>query len=152
MAAPLGNRFWEARSSHGRPALYEDPQRLWEDCVEYFDWVDNNPLPASEPVKFNGSGTVMQVPKMRAMTIAGLCNFLQITFQTWQNYKSNKDFLDVVTRVEAIISQQKFEGAAAELLNPNIIARDLKLADKQEVNLSGLGDRIARASKRLEES
>jgi hypothetical protein len=31
-----------------------------------------------------------------------------------------------------VIYEQKFTGAAADLLNPNIIARDLGLADKQD--------------------
>ena len=35
--------------------------------------------------------------------------------------------------MEEIIRQQKFEGAAANLLNANIIARDLGLADKAEI-------------------
>ncbi|SMP36850.1 terminase small subunit, partial [Shimia sagamensis] len=53
---------------------------------------------------------------------------------TWREWrKSRKDLSSVMTRVEQIIRQQKFEGAAAELLNPNIIARDLGLADKKEI-------------------
>ncbi|MDC9826565.1 terminase small subunit, partial [Devosia sp. ZB163] len=40
-------------------------------------------------------------------------------------------------RVDEIIRAQKFEGAAAGLLNPNIIARDLGLADKQELTGKG---------------
>jgi hypothetical protein len=70
---------------------------------------------------------------MRAMTIAGLCIFLDIDQQTWANYRSYKDFFGVVSRVEAIIRVQKFEGASADLLNANIIARDLGLADKSEL-------------------
>jgi hypothetical protein len=33
-----------------------------------------------------------------------------------------------------VILDQKFTGAAADLLNPNIIARDLGLTDKKEVS------------------
>jgi hypothetical protein len=132
MAAPEGNRFWEARASHGRPALYETPDELWSDCVEYFEWVEANPLKATEPVKYAGEGRLMELPKMRAMTIVGLCNFLQIGTSTWADYKKKQDFSDITTRVEGIIFQQKFEGASADLLNPNIIARELGLADKQD--------------------
>lgn len=132
MSAPLGNRFWEARASHGRKALYDDPDKLWSDCIEYFEWVEDNPLPAAEPVKHAGKGELMMLPKMRAMTIQGLCNFLQIGTSTWHDYKQRNDFSEVTTRVEAIIFQQKFEGASADLLNSNIIARDLGLADRKE--------------------
>ena len=44
MAAPKGNRFWEARSSHGANPKFKDPSDLWGACVEYFEWVDDNPL------------------------------------------------------------------------------------------------------------
>lgn len=42
--------------------------------------------------------------------------------------------LAVITQAEAVIYEQKFTGAAADLLNPNIIARDLGLADKKELS------------------
>jgi hypothetical protein len=69
---------------------------------------------------------------MRAMTIAGLCIFLDIDQTTWRDYGTKKDFSRVVTRAEEVIRSQKFAGAAADLLNANIIARDLGLTDKQE--------------------
>ncbi|AVX04227.1 terminase, small subunit [Maritalea myrionectae] len=132
MAAPLGNSFWKARSSHGRKPIFESPDQLEKACQEYFDWVEANPLYEIKP--FNTKGGIVQEPvaKMRAMTIAGLCIFLDIGQTTWSEYKANKDFAGVITQVEDIIRTQKFAGAAADLLNPNIIARDLGLADKKE--------------------
>lgn len=134
MSAPEENQFWRVRSSHGRHPVFSDPEQLWEAATQYFEWVDANPLMASELVKFQGAATLAKVPKMRAMTVGGLCIFLDITRQTWAEYKENKgqDFSTVVNAIEEIIRTQKFEGAAADLLNSNIIARDLGLADKQE--------------------
>lgn len=68
------------------------------------------------------------------MTISGLCIFLDISMQTWLDYKGRKDFIDITTRVENIIYNQKFTGAAADLLNANIIARDLGLKDESKVD------------------
>jgi hypothetical protein len=130
MAAPKGNRFWEARSSHGRKPKFEDAETLWDACLEYFDWVEKNPL--QEGIVHQGKVSEAALPKMRAMTIGGLCNFLDITQPVWAEYRSREDFLYVTTRVDEIIRQQKFEGASAGLLNPNIIARDLGLAEKRE--------------------
>ena len=66
-----------------------------------------------------------------------LCLFLDITHKTFLNYKERgEDFLQVVMKIENIIKSQKFEGAAAELLNPNIIARDLGLSDKKDLTSS----------------
>lgn len=133
MSAPAGNRFWEARASHGRPLEFGSPDELWQKCLEYFDWVETNPLYEMKAFMFQGQVVTQSMPKMRAMTLNGLCNFLGVTLQTWVNYRNRQEFLDVTTRVDQIMRQQKFEGAAAELLNPNIIARDLGLAEKNEL-------------------
>lgn len=132
MAAPKGNQFWKARSKHGRDKIFSTPEVLWDACQEYFKWIDDNPLQAAELVKFQGKAKIKHLPKMRAMTISGLCIFLDCEQKTWANYRERKDFLQIITRVEEIIRTQKFTGAAAEMLNPNIIARDLGLADKRE--------------------
>jgi hypothetical protein len=134
MAAPIGNKFWLARSSHGATPVFASPDDLWAACVEYFEWVEDNPLYEMKPFAYQGVVVQEAVAKMRAMTMMGLCNFLDIGTSTWADYRSRKDFSEVVARVERIMRQQKFEGASADLLNPNIIARDLGLADKQQVS------------------
>lgn len=133
MAAPAGNQFWKQRSSHGRKPIFPDADTLWDACAEYFEWVEDHPLYEDKLVTFQGAATHEPVAKMRAMTIAGLCIFLDIDDDTWREYAKREGFSGVATRVERIIRAQKFEGAAADLLNANIIARDLGLADKSEV-------------------
>lgn len=129
-----GNRFWEARSSAGPKPKFADPESLWAACVEYFAWTADNPLYEDRLVTFQGAATHEPVAKMRAMTIAGLCLFLDVTEQCWRLWRDERpDLLAVIKRAETVIYQQKFTGAAADLLNPNIIARDLGLADKAEL-------------------
>lgn len=132
MPAPKGNEFWKARSSHGRKPKFKNPEQLWKACEEYFQWVEDNPLQEEKLFVYQGDVTRATVNKMRAMTLDGLCQFLNICEKTWGNYRNNNDFLQVTTRAERIIRIQKFAGAAADLLNANIIARDLGLADKKE--------------------
>jgi hypothetical protein len=134
LAAPKGNQFWKARSSHGRKPIFPDPEKLWEACVEYFEWVEENPLFEDKLVTFQGAATHEPVAKMRAMTIMGLCLFLDISQQAWSEYRTRQGFGEVCERAEHTIRTQKFAGAAADLLNANIIARDLGLADKAEVS------------------
>lgn len=137
MAAPKGNKFWEARSSHGRKPKFETSESLWEACCEYFQWVEDNPLWESKVAQYQGQPVDMIVPKMRAMTVAGLCLFLDISEETWSNYKQRgDDFIEVTTRATKVIYDQKFAGAAAELFNPNIIARDLGLSEKTNSDLN----------------
>ncbi|WJR67244.1 DNA-packaging protein [Neorhizobium sp. CSC1952] len=128
-----GNRFWEARSSHGAKPKFENGDDLWSACCEYFEWIECNPLYEDKVTSFQGINTHEPIAKMRAMTLQGLCLFIDIDFSTWVEWKKNRsDLSNIISRVEAVIYQQKFAGAAADLLNPNIIARDLGLADKQE--------------------
>ncbi|GAA0614418.1 DNA-packaging protein [Paenochrobactrum glaciei] len=127
-----GNRFWEARSSHCAKPKFENAEDLWSACCEYFDWVDNNPLDEDKVTSFQGGNTHEPIAKMRAMIIAGLCLFLDVSRDTWSEWKSSRtDLSDIISRAEAVIYQQKFSGAAADLLNANIIARELGLADKE---------------------
>lgn len=133
MAAPAGNRFWEARSSHGRAPIFGSPDELATACGEYFDWVEENPLFEAKAFAYQGDVKVESLPKMRAMTVAGLCIFLDISVRTWHEYRQREDFMPVTERIDEIIRTQKFQGAAADLLNPNIIARDLGLSEKSEL-------------------
>lgn len=133
MAAPKGNQFWLARSSHGRKPIFDNPEKLWDACVEYFKWVEDNPLYEDKLVTFQGVATHEPVAKMRAMTLDALCLFLDISRRSWTDYRNREDFLQVCEDVERTIRSQKFEGAAADLLNANIIARDLGLADRSEL-------------------
>ena len=72
---------------------------------------------------------------MRAMTVAALCMFIGVVHDTWIEWRKNRaDFSEVIAWAESVIYRQKFEGASADLLNANIIARDLGLADKKELS------------------
>jgi hypothetical protein len=139
MVAPKGNKFWEIRAKHGRDRLLTDPDALREDCLGYFKWVEENPLVENKVAQFQGAPVHMPVNKMQAMTIDGLCLYLGIGYSTWRDYATREgfeDYSEVMTWAESVIRHQKFTGAAADLLNPNIIARDLGLRDKTDVDLS----------------
>ena len=134
MPAPTGNKFWLQRSSHGRKPTFATPDDLRNAACEYFEWVHNNPLTEYKAFAYQGEVTVEALPRIRAMTEAGLCFFLDIGVSTLHDYKKKQDFSEVIAMIEQVIFTQKFEGAAADLLNANIISRELGLADKQEVN------------------
>lgn len=128
-----GNRWWEVRSSHGANPKFKNAEDLQDACREYFEWNDENPLIEAKLVSFQGSSVLENVPKMRAMSLHGLTQFLGVTFKTWHEWRSERpDLGDVIAWAEQIIFRQKFEGASADLLNASIIARDLGLADKKE--------------------
>ena len=133
--AMYGNSFWMARSTHGRKPIFKSPAQLWDGCLQYFEWVEENPLQEQKAFHAAGHITKTNINKMRAMTIQGLCIFLGISEDTWSNYKKkNKDFLGICEEVGNIIYQQKLTGASADLLNASIIARHLGLKDHTDVS------------------
>jgi len=138
MAAPKGNQFWKARSTHGRGKVFKTPEILWDAACQYFEWAEDNPL--EKAIVFQGEVTGKE-SLMRAMTVKGLCIFLDVNQDYFTDFTDlldlntdiGKDFSRIIKNIRAIIDTQKFEGASAGLLNPNIIARDLGLIDKQYV-------------------
>ena len=120
---------WERVTPFGRPRKFPKPEDLWAAAIEYFEYVRDNPLYER---KAFANGFVADLPKMRAMTLGGLSTHMGIGLRTWHDYAERDDFSHVTALITQIISTQKFEGAAADLLNANIIARDLGLADKSE--------------------
>lgn len=128
-----GDPAWMARKKHGRTTKLT-PDQFKAGCLEYFEWSEQNPLKEQKVFCVNGRLEKTEIDKMRAFTIVGACIFLGISRECWYQYKKRKEFVDVVKSAEYMIYQQKFTGGAAGLLNSNIIARDLGLSDKQEID------------------
>lgn len=148
MAAPKGNQFWKLRSKHGRDKLFTSPELLWKAACEYFEWCDENPLLESKAFNTAKEGVKDHpLAKMRAYTLQGLCLYLDCNTGYFNDFekaidlksKDGEGFSVVITRIRETIYNQKFTGAAADLLNANIIARDLGLADKKEHTGKGGG-------------
>lgn len=138
MPAPKGNQFWKLRSKHGRDKLFATPELLWEAACEYFQWCEDNPLEEEKVFQYQGAIVRTKVNKIRAMTLSQLCIYLDCSAAYFRAFKStlkeeDKDFLTIINKIEETIYNQKFQGASADLLNANIIARELGLSDKQSV-------------------
>ncbi len=136
MAWAKGNKLWQLRSKDGKEPKYK-PNALWKRAVEYFEWIEANPLKEMQLFAYQGIVIEKEVPKMHAMTYEGLYLFLDISHVTWLNYKKKDDYITIIHAIENIIYEQKFTGAAATLLNPNIIARDLGLRDNKDITTDG---------------
>jgi hypothetical protein len=132
MAAPKGHKFWMLRSKHGPNAIIQDPVKLETDARIYFAWCDAHPL---MEVQYHGKNAKKcLVPKMRAYTLQGLCVYLNISTTRFSALQDKREFAEVYTWICQVIYTQKYEGGAAGLLNANIIARDLGLAEKMNVD------------------
>ena len=141
MSAPKGNEYWKKRFKSGRKRKFDEPKQLWEEFIQYAEWVQSTPWMKSEVLKGGDlAGKIIEVPVSRPLTIEGLCLFLDIDFQTFENYgekEGYEDFFEVVTRIRKAIRDFKLEGAIVGAFNSNIISRDLGLMDKQDITSDG---------------
>lgn len=111
---------------------------------EYFEWVEQNPLYEK---KAFANGSTRTLPKMRAMTEIAFCFYAGISQELFRLYKKGegdyKDFFGVSHKIASVIYIQKFEGAAADLFNSNIIARELGLQEKISTSFVKVGKDLA---------
>ena len=121
---------------------YQTEDEIWAKFVEYMQWVEENPL---TQVDYKGKDAERVVMKyMRPYTKVGFAIFAG--FCEWKSVAEmalrDPSLAQIITRIESIIFAQKFDGAASNLFNSNIIARDLGLVDKkeQEVNVKSMPD------------
>lgn len=129
----MTTRVWARRTRFSARRLYENPKDLMAACIEYFDFIEENPLVEEKCGFHEGVAVYGETKKMRAMTPGGLATFLGVTLETLKKWKKNEaDLKPVLEWAEQIIYEQKFTGAAAGLLNSVIISRDLGLSDKVE--------------------
>jgi len=132
MAAPKNNQFWKLRSKHGRDKLFETPDLLWQAACEYFQWCVDNPIEAEDN---KGTRNVNTVKFNRPFTLKGFCLYVDASEHWLTEFKktATEDFLYIIRKIEAIIYNQKFEGAAIGIFNANIIARDLGLKERSDI-------------------
>lgn len=128
-----GNQFWRSRVTFGNKKKFENSDELWETACGYFQWNVDNPLEETKLFAYEGDVTSAIMPKVRAMSVRGLCLYLGVSLQSWYDWrKTRADLAEAIERIEDVIYTQKFENASAGLLNSNIISRDLGLVDRTE--------------------
>ena len=134
MGAPTENEFWRLRKDLSETGKKLSPDEVIEKAQEYIDYCRNTPL---NEIDFRGKdANEVTLPKMRAMTIKGLCLWLDISDTTWGKWKKDEKYVGIITRIENLIYVYKFEGAAAGMLKENLIARELGLTDKKDFSSS----------------
>ncbi|MDL2215166.1 DNA-packaging protein [Dysgonomonas sp. OttesenSCG-928-M03] len=110
------------------------PEKLWEKALEYIKWAEDNPL---KEEKVFSSGKRLSVNKIRAMTLTGFCVFAHISKDVFETYAQSEGYAGVVARIKDVIYMQKFEGAAAGLLETSFVARELGLRDQTDITTNG---------------
>ncbi len=114
----------------GRPRAYT-PEALDAKFEEYVEWVKANPVYINKV----SAGEIIPVPTQRPLTLVGFCQFAKISKDTFRRYED--EFCGLLTCVRVAIEADQLEGAMVGQYNPNIVARVLHLADRQDVTTNG---------------
>lgn len=121
-------------------AKFQTAQELWDACMGYLKHVEDNPHHAPKLSTFEGQATVANEPRPRVPSLYGLYAYLGIHQKTWQRWKMpdtntyRADLEPVMLTVEELIKDWKFSYGATGLANANLMARDLGLGEKVEMD------------------
>ena len=133
MAWSKDNILWMLRSSSGRDYKINDIKEFEEIVLDYFVKTAQEAIVVNQV--FDVNGTKHDITKPMPFTKEGLA--LHCGYCAWDKLKKvgdqGDDFKKILTRAETLIYKQKYDHAAVGVFNHSIIARDLGLIDKQEI-------------------
>ena len=134
---PVAQRKTKRKGKYhiGQPLCYI-PDELAEAAQEYFKHRENDFFKVDD---YKGKDAKrVTYDRHKPFTLTSLCNYLGISLETFSNYKKRPEYFGVCKAIEAIIYENKFDGAAAGIYNHAIIARYLGLADKKELSVKAV--------------
>lgn len=130
----LKRNAYSQLASASKTESQHSPQSLWLEALNYFKWVEDNPL---KEEKVFSSGKKISVNKLRAMSTTGFCVFANLRKTVFEEYMTSEEYAEVISRIKDIIYVQKFEGAAAGLFETSFVARELGLKDQTDITTNG---------------
>jgi len=142
MAAPKKDKNY-INPPH-RPPTFVSAVELWNTFKEYVKYVEENPIMKPELAKYKEHTEVVYLPLIRPLTKESFAEFCELSdYRYIKEYeKKGSDFQRIITRIENSIYANKFEGSSSGIFNPNIIARDLGLADNTKTDVTTKGESI----------
>ncbi len=118
----------DPRVNGHRPLKYLLPEDLQRDVDKYFLYCD------SQNVKDGSGKLVVNEPYM----ITGLCDYIGITQNTWNDYGKREGYEDIVIRAKQRVESFVLKMASLNKINPIISIFNLKnnfgYTDKIDVN------------------
>ena len=154
----LGITAMKSERRVGRIRAIENPEEMWALACDYFQDVDDNPYQREDYVRGgNNAGQKIYINMPRPYSWPGFERYLvqRKILVSLNRYRTNMDeayddFIPILEKIDTIMFEQKFEGAAMGVFNATIISRDLNLAEitetrhsisnKKEIDYSQLSD------------
>lgn len=141
-----GNQLWQL-AELGKKKIFETPDELLKGAYEYFEWCENNPIVKEDFIRGGeNAGKIIYINLERPYLLEGLCIYLNVNtlyithLEAREKEKlekdptnvSARDYTKVISHIRQVIYDKKYNGAAVNIFNHNIIARDLGLVDKKD--------------------
>ena len=120
------------------------PQMLWQLACLYFRDAQNDFIIKRDYIKSGEhAGEIVELKVQRPFSHTGLEMFIEAhgIAARISDFRTNKDgkypeFREVAERIDSIIRQDKFDGAAVGNYNASLMIRELGLADNVQANLA----------------
>lgn len=107
------------------------PEDLLAFAKEYMTWTYKNPLPDEKVFHHRGLITRANVPRYRPASLKGFCSWLQVHISKIEYWKrQSAEFAKAVQFIIQRFEDYNYQLAAAGLLDPGFIARDLGMYEK----------------------
>jgi len=147
---------WKVISAGG-VQISTTPEQLWEQAVSYFKWCTDNPIkPKKTLTSGKEAGKQVEMVVARPFTIEGMClhcgiNRRYITEIEATHGKDSKWYM-VMEKILMVIYTQNLEGGLADLYNPIMVSKVLKLDAPQENNTGTVKVEIVHSEAKLANS
>lgn len=130
------------RNLGGRPPKFKTPAEMLDKVKGYLQWCDDNQVILEDSMRVKAEGKTFNATKvMRPYTLDGFCTYAGIgNYNQFKkdNCERNEKFRIVFNALESIVREQQITGATVGLFKENIVARLNGLADKSELEASGV--------------
>lgn len=132
----LGNTNWMLGDT-GRKKIWENPQEMWDDYLEYEEFCRKEPVYKTEMLRGGvNAGQMKNVPMPHVVSMKGFAVWKGIPVRTLMNYKSGeayKDFHDIYEMISNRIDVDKELNAMVGNYDPRLYAAVEGLRNKQEL-------------------
>lgn len=124
-----------ANLNHRHPMT---PETVFNLAVKYFSWAEDQAIKAIETASFQGVVTENLVHKPRIFTLNGFCLYCGVTASSIQSWRASPGFSEVMAFVDSVIHEQKYQLAAANIINAGFVGKEIGIDKPAEVNVSSV--------------
>lgn len=124
-----------ANLNHRHPMT---PETVFNLAVKYFSWAESQAIKAIETASYQGVVTENLVHKPRIFTLNGFCLYCGVTASSIQSWRASPGFSEVMAFVDSVIHEQKYQLAAANIINAGFVGKEIGIDKPAEVNVSSV--------------